>query len=360
MLVGQPCAGFLLGNGIIVVQATSPKMTRYKEWIKQKSGQLYWMNAWTWPEMWFVGTQVKTTPLETLLLWNTFTKWSPCARDVFQLCPKSLDDIRRELNHGATVLAQIRILPKLFNCLKDPERMFSASSSIVCIQRASDDPTDRPACRIITKYVASLFLREVESQYRENKQQLIHLLAETIASPSARGQIFELSAHTVFTSPGDPVRATLLPPQPDAADILYLPRGLTAFYFDDDDQGGRQIQGNGNIPAYYKPIQTNFPTVDAFIFLPEHKSVILLQVTVSDSHTVITKGLQKVERILGRAIPGKDLSQLTWALVFVSPPGSMIGKVQSPTGKGAVKWEKSLTQYALVLSDSILGVRSWQ
>ncbi|KXS13829.1 hypothetical protein M427DRAFT_58081 [Gonapodya prolifera JEL478] len=53
--VEPPCRAFVREPRLIIVQATSPKEDRYKEWIKQTDGVVYWMNPWTWPEMWFVG-----------------------------------------------------------------------------------------------------------------------------------------------------------------------------------------------------------------------------------------------------------------------------------------------------------------
>lgn len=53
--VEPPCSAFTREPRLVVIQATSPKEDRYKEWIKQTGGDVYWMNPWTWPEMWFVG-----------------------------------------------------------------------------------------------------------------------------------------------------------------------------------------------------------------------------------------------------------------------------------------------------------------
>ncbi len=35
-----------------MVQATTPEVTRYKDWVKQRGAIKYWMKPWTWDEIW--------------------------------------------------------------------------------------------------------------------------------------------------------------------------------------------------------------------------------------------------------------------------------------------------------------------
>ncbi|TPX36095.1 hypothetical protein SeLEV6574_g08093 [Synchytrium endobioticum] len=54
-----PCHGFVENTQVLIIQATSPKLARYKEWTKHAGALLYYMNTWTWEETAFYGSKLR-------------------------------------------------------------------------------------------------------------------------------------------------------------------------------------------------------------------------------------------------------------------------------------------------------------
>jgi hypothetical protein len=50
----QPCEAFS-SKAVLALLASSPAPGRYKEWKKQKKGEFYFMNAFSWQEMYCLG-----------------------------------------------------------------------------------------------------------------------------------------------------------------------------------------------------------------------------------------------------------------------------------------------------------------
>ncbi|KXS09128.1 hypothetical protein M427DRAFT_141376 [Gonapodya prolifera JEL478] len=351
--VQPPCEAFVQQTAAIVIQATSPKEVRYKEWLKQRKGKVYWMNPWDWPEMWFVGCEMGPVRYDADEVWGVFTTWTPCARTVLRVLEGEESGIT---DHTKTVKDQIAHLPDILMNIHDKDRLFSAPNDLVVLRADTESRTSPPIVDIISNYVMSLMFEQVERSFYPQKAEFLCLLADTTSQASVRGNLFQLYAHMILTT-SSPTN-NLIPATPLSHSIfhsLVVPRGLKEVSFTTDDAAIEQLRQHAHEQLYCKPIQAKFPTVDAFIILPDLFEVFLLQMTVASRHSVGISGLQRVEEILMKGLGSAMLSGFKWKLIFVTPTGTKITRAQKITGKEGrggeiADWDARLQQFQACIS----------
>jgi hypothetical protein len=109
------------------------------------------------------------------------------------------------------------------------------------------------------------------------------------------------------------------------------------------------------------PFVPNFPAVDSILYDPNDRDAVVtcIQVTVSDTHDILTSGLGKFQNWLQYKTPLEDLrpsKNRPWRFVFVVPSGNAdtfkLQKFEKDTATEA--WAGKVHQYVLGLKEEML------
>ena len=106
---------------------------------------------------------------------------------------------------------------------------------------------------------------------------------------------------------------------------------------------------------HFVPLVRNFPSVHSIIYDPDDDVLTCVQITVSGTHDILIKGLQRIQSLLKSGTPLGGLRPSTirpWRLVFIVPPsGKAHFKSQPLKGDDAAldEWAGKVHQYVLGL-----------
>ncbi|GBE89840.1 hypothetical protein SCP_1701650 [Sparassis crispa] len=287
-----------------MVFSTLPKLSRYKEWVKQKNAVMYVMKPWSWSEI-CAGAPLQTSGSRTTKeLWDAYHRFGPSARIVYK---------SDHVEHRNDICFALR------NC-RDPSILFpqneaawdESSNVLVVVEPATIDGVvhrNMLTGKIATPYIMNMVHEEAEHllglAMRRTYQ---HLLADNI-SRGAAGIVFEDMAHHLLGGTASCTRS-----------LRTLPRGGTRSTTKRKDltmnssvifDSIAQISGNVRQRTYYRPLP-HFAGIDSFALIDG--TLVLFQFTITADHPVKVKGLESIQTLFAEQPIERE-----WMLIFVVP-----------------------------------------
>ncbi|TPX35706.1 hypothetical protein SmJEL517_g01884 [Synchytrium microbalum] len=337
--VDSPCGGFLDNKLVLVLQATSPKVKRYKEWTKQARALYYYMNTWTWEEIAYYGSEV--LHLDVNRLWEAWNDWNPCPRYCFNIAKS---DMLMELYQNDVFKTLQDTKENLFHLLlngssANPEqssRLVLISGKIPSAEQESAN-LGRVGCKvdIIGKQVIRMIGVEMEKRPDVDRKYFYNLLGSTAGEAAVRGTMLEARMHHLMSTKGPPLTATCLTDRPE---LLVAPREKVVSFMKTD----LSAMLKDNESGYFWPIASNQASFDGFIWDRKTSIIILLQATVSVVHPIKQTGLDELRKAFRDA--GLRRPDYPWPLVFCTSINELgIQTTQQVLGV----WNTRLTQYTL-------------
>ncbi|TPX47861.1 hypothetical protein SeLEV6574_g02414 [Synchytrium endobioticum] len=177
--VAIPCVGFRRSSFAVIVQATSPRVARYKSWVKHRevNNGIYYMNNWTWEEIAYYGCEVRRLNMKEL--WEFWKDWNPCPRYCFKhACSRELmaeyeDDLKLVISKEVAAI------------IEEWEHMPSLSSQLVLMSvvETSDDQDEyrvRYKMTIIGERVRQLLLDRLDKYSDAERKRFYRMLGVVI------------------------------------------------------------------------------------------------------------------------------------------------------------------------------------
>ncbi|TPX32516.1 hypothetical protein SmJEL517_g04344 [Synchytrium microbalum] len=341
--VATPCEGFLGNDQVLMLQATSPKVERYREWTKQAAALLYYMNTWTWEETAFYGSEV--LHLDMNRIWEAWNDWNPCPRYCFSIAKSEalMQSYQKSVIKTLQETKQNLLQLLLFGSSANPDQ----SSKLILLSGAQVQTAEawslgRIDCKveIIGKQVIRMMSEEMETRSDVDRSSFYHMLGSTSGEAAVRGMMLEARMHHLMSTKGLPLTATCLT---DKSELLVAPTEKVVRFVKTD----LSAMLKDNEFAYFWPIASNHASFDGFIWDRKTSIIILLQATVSGVHPIKQSGikqtgleqLRKAFRDAGLRIP-----EYPWPLVICTSINELgIQTAQQVQGV----WNTRLTQYTL-------------
>ena len=328
-------------RSFLCIQATSPIETRWKEWNKQHGGVRYCMRSWTWFEL-SVFSNIFQPTQDIVIMREMFDKYTSAARayesgiDCGTLVQWE-DDVQRAIK---------KFLDKgEFPDLSCRNVIFAnISSKLFNLEPKSDEQRNIMESDFATKYI-EYKIYEAGIKIQDEKTKVLFQKLNSI--PNARGVAGYLYEQDVHQQLGH---------QGAEFDILNLNCTEVIKQFKRNFQRTdfvkfAELEAIGIHNRYFVPIIKNFATIDSFIVFED--SVFLFQITVSTSHSRISKGLDCVakgltEIGLGHLVPRYG-NKKQWYLIAVIPEKVKNFKFLPDKASLDSRWTKHIIEGVLVL-----------
>ncbi|KAI9568825.1 hypothetical protein HD554DRAFT_2171964 [Boletus coccyginus] len=330
--VKSPSPIFLGKVNIRVIQTTSPKSSRWKEWSKQAGAWPYVMDIFSDEEVVHLATLLG---LDVLRMTTLSRNWGNVARTLMKYVDTEdstvegnyYDDAGRAVQKSKTIIDGGSRFdfpdgsPSSFYFL----RPMKTSTGTINRLRGSVSVPTQTLCRLLAK--------ALQDQDNHVKLQFYNALSHHGNTRQAAGYIFEswfhnfflqeleMDCHWVMRRSGDDAGPpTLSMP----AHAKLIPSTKTA--------------PSSAIPPYYwVAYKPNFAGIDSALVLEDR--IFAFQMTLGSNHRSPMKGLRDLRDLLPR-----DLKDLPWRVVFVGPEDGPIkavakhwdGKLSFPTNKDSV------------------------
>ncbi|KAF7421214.1 hypothetical protein PC9H_011735 [Pleurotus ostreatus] len=313
----QPLPSPLLAAfGIFIIQSTLPSRSRYKAWVKQKRGLIWYMRRWTKEEIVQALTLVRVLPQRPLdeleaSADKMIAKWGWAPRDIAAAIEDE-EQLENALTEALKHLKTSSQLLELFERTTTSDTSDEFSHPIISLYHSV---AGKPVVDFKSVYIRYRVQSKLGGVHREEALQLIRLCQPYRESSSLAGWAFENLVFDVLCSPGN--EGDLFPPRPAPAsgttwslqiDPLQLaseststsravhPSGLTRVTF-------QKSLDNVTLDdtKLFVPSQPNFPLLDAFFLQVDGQkrqvTVVVLQVTISLKHDGSAKGYAFLGRL---------------------------------------------------------------
>ncbi|KAL6298943.1 hypothetical protein BKA93DRAFT_809003 [Sparassis latifolia] len=320
-----------------MVFSTSPKLSRYKEWVKQKNAVMYVMKPWSWSEI-CAGAPLQTSKSPTTKeLWDAYHRFGPSARIVYKSDP---------VEHQSDIRLALR------NC-RDPSILFpqsddawdESSNVLVVVEPATKGGVvhrNMLTGKVATPYIMNMVHEEAEHLLGlAMRRTYRHLLSHDI-SRGAAGIIFEDMAHHLLGGTASCTRSLRkLPPGGTRSTMKRKDLTMNSSVIFDSIA---QISGNVRQRTYYRPLP-HFAGIDSFALIDE--TLVLFQFTISPDHPVKVKGFESVQTLSAEQPINRE-----WMLIFVVPtavePDFKRQPLQPDSSRGT--WDQNVDQYVMGLN----------
>ncbi|KAF4607355.1 hypothetical protein EYR38_001423 [Pleurotus pulmonarius] len=315
--IEPPHRTLLAANNIFIVQATSPRISRYKDWAKQDNASIWYMERWTKEEIvralsLVPGLSEKVAPGLESSVSNASEKWGWAPRDIYTAITNE-QNLEIALTTALLGLDTLRQLLKLLTeaITGSADNSESESHDIISLYQC---PTGGPLMDFKSPYIRYRVQERIGIVHPEEARTFIHLLRYHRESAPLYGWAFENLVFSILCGPmnqGDlspPCLASVSPDgtkwslQIDPSDPGQAPTsrpphpvGRTRVTF--DNLGNVTLDDT----KLFVPPQPNFPFLDAFFLQfdrqESHVVVVVLQVTTSLKHHGSAKGYAFLERL---------------------------------------------------------------
>ncbi|KAI0291640.1 hypothetical protein B0F90DRAFT_362523 [Multifurca ochricompacta] len=301
-----------------VVQTTSPKADRWKDWEKYHDGFLYVMECFSWDEMHVLGTLLG---ISVEALKNNYERWSRSTRTLIELTtePRSLKTHETLVNEIADAFAK-----DFHGHTKDIDAM-GACHRLVTIHPMGMSLGERgvPIGVIATEHLNNLVLDAIGGRTAEKQLEFYNLISNHKYFRGSAGFMFGMFVFAWLSSQGHPNGQELdCTPMDSDSPPLTIPvcGGWSPFPSNPKDLV------NHMMPFCLKPDAKNFPTVDAIICTAKH--LITVQTTISATHSAKLEGFHLVYD----GLPAKFRNNRMWCHVFVTDKEESAQKLRDQWG----------------------------
>ncbi|KAL5484750.1 SQS1_5 [Sanghuangporus weigelae] len=323
------------------VVASSPKVSRWKHWQKEKIPKMFVMKTWTWEEI-YISRNMATVERSDVKLSSAFLKYGGSARHLLRMDERMLE--KDTLNAVQSCNTSDLLLPI------DKEFKDEISSYLVEINPSVDatgqcDRSDMTS-RIISKAIVDMLMEQRRSEMAAAMERNFHMLMSVQATRSAAGLLFEGAGHRwLYKSRMSTFRIRSLsnPKQMIDLNLSHLSKMV--------DFSG--LKKDIKPFAYYRPLSTRLPGVDSFALeLDSEKrtsGVVLFQFTVADRHPIKTGFVNQLWKV-------DAVRKVKWKLVFIVPEKEAKDLTEQPwtPASQAGRWRQRVDQYVLGVDDKVL------
>ncbi|KAJ7109906.1 hypothetical protein C8R44DRAFT_743248 [Mycena epipterygia] len=277
--------------GAYIVHATSPKVSRWKEWAKQLEADLWPMPLWSNDELRKIDIIYPrdTAKYYTAVQLAAFLGPSPrkCADLIeigtpFDYTPLDFSDGSRLYN----ALTSGEVL-ELSQGLNFHLYFFAATIRDCGVRKHGSNPANYCRYYIPTRFLRQAALQTFQDMSIVEQQNLCHRFS---AHPQLCGAFYEVLGVKCLMVDG--LRCTFLRagPNGEEEDVRNLPPGLKILESDDD---GPVDPSNFNVDRLWIP-PPNFPSVDAVAILNGGMLVRMLQLSIAQWHDIKASGIARV------------------------------------------------------------------
>ncbi|KAF9491434.1 hypothetical protein BDN71DRAFT_1510348 [Pleurotus eryngii] len=323
------------------VQATSPRTSRYKDWVKQRNADVSFVPRWTREELSQVVKLANGLPKlsdseRESLIDKAISRWGWAPRDIITYLCGEEDKLETALANALFSLTSSRLLDRIH----DREGDSHDKLSHVIVSTYKSSTTNKVVLDLKSQYIAYCAQQQLDFLHRDEALRFITYCRAHRESSALAGWAFENYVIDTLsnTSNKDDLSATI-PATPvsssswSARISSTLPTfghrpstslGLTRTLF---DKTLKRVTLDDT--KLYLPSQCNFPLLDAFYLVLDHENrhaeVVVLQITISLTHKGSAKGYPFLERLKGhlqtmdakRLTPvDKRQKQPTWSVSF--------------------------------------------
>ncbi|KAF9493729.1 hypothetical protein BDN71DRAFT_1449988 [Pleurotus eryngii] len=309
---GLPPPDALLENFIFTFQASSPRTSRYKAWIKQKDGQVLSVARWSRQELSHAVKLAIEVPMQSdherdFSINKAVSKWGWAPRDII----KYLQGQDKELEDDLTDALGTLTSSQLFLRLKDPRgNSKNELSHILTSTYASATMEDTTVLDFKSLYIAHRVRQQLDILHRDDTLKFIGHYREHTESTALAGWVFENFVIEALTDAGHnddlftPIPAALSPLSSSTwsstvSSTSLTPGHPTALMRARFDKTLKEVTLDGT--KLYLPSQSNFPLLDAFYLVVDNElrcvEVVVLQMTISLTHKGSVKGFAFLERL---------------------------------------------------------------
>ncbi|KZV62087.1 hypothetical protein PENSPDRAFT_692830 [Peniophora sp. CONT] len=316
--VVSPC-GALLDMALRVIQTTSPKVERWKEWRKQARAELYIMDL---PNVMEIAAIVKEHGLNCSSTFHYASKWGPCSRTILDVIERiimgtDVDEIISELDEdaqsaAAAICATPSVLQDYFlGSIDRPSSLYSLGSGLLFIgprrQRSSvGDASHLVRTRSLpvvpTKHLLNILITAWNRTRRAKSLEFFDLFSTHSLTRTAAGWMHEFLMHAYISIGDRPLRiykagdgtVRLIQPSsnfiPGTLGALDKTLSSTSFYWLPDAMNFPGINGVLGI----SDAETNSPTTTASgsAQASVHVDIYALQATIAHAHGSPADGLR--------------------------------------------------------------------
>ena len=188
-------------------------------------------------------------------------------------------------------------------------KMEEGSYKVILVQ-PHPDSRDLSRTTIISGAISQLLWdRDSDQQWQNHRKLFLTLLRIPDTKGLAAGKFFEPVFHALCTrdttttlkmcqmalKPGGTTwkNFTVPEPEPESGWVeLHLGRRFR-FAFDNQDNPITSLDAE----HYYHPMASNYPSLDSFVYDPVSRQVDFFQVTVANSHDLVSKGVKDVRGV---------------------------------------------------------------
>ncbi|KAH9074287.1 hypothetical protein EDB83DRAFT_2657196 [Lactarius deliciosus] len=299
-----PCNAFLYAAGrhtAWVIQTTSPLETKWKQWAKQYTADMFVMNGFSAAEITALG---KVQGLDASALLRNYEKWGPSART----CVRLVRDPQREFRHAIVV----NNAADAFVERPPPRTTFDAIQVFHVLFSVRPEVEENggrtvPVAEMATEYIKRIISCAAAGAEAHNRIKFYRTISTQAAFKGSAGDMFEgFVLSWLYAGSAEPLRcsATGLP----QLEIPACGEEKTTFF------GGKNSLGKvkwDKLPLCLLPTARNFPTADAIVVTDEF--IITIQVTVSYKHKAKDEGFKKIKELIS-----PHAKREKWRHVFVT------------------------------------------
>ncbi|KAF8342458.1 hypothetical protein F5887DRAFT_974351 [Amanita rubescens] len=305
-LIEQPCSAFLSSRRRAwIIQATSPKRSRWYEWSKQHSARCYVMDCFPPNELEVLGQLLK---LDTDKLLSYYWTWGPCARTCVKLVEGNLD--LDEHRHNVSIAAA--------KFASDPRKLFGLVTEFnsdevshvlffVRPEKRSADSASAIRAEVPTKHLSGILALAVARIDAAQQSMFFSLISSHPWTKTPAGWMFEKFVHIRLASTAAPP-LTCVPADVGRDSLLIPVCGITRPL---NGITGLREANKYALPFYWRPTSTSFTSIDGIICTDS--DIILVQATVSSKHKVKVSGLDAIRNGLPERFQRRN-----WCLVFIT------------------------------------------
>jgi hypothetical protein len=343
-----------------IIQATSPRESRYYQWQKHRGAPIWTMDVWSRDELEFA-MQVNFKLVWTVLinchsehLWTYTDDQKKTLRRSFEFFGPSPRVARRCVQPNGfqqRMMGIIASLPRdiaaFTGGLNEAPISYHVSSHRWCLVVPGENRF--PKATFVSPWVMKLIM---ERQADATAEFLHAMYKATTAMPSMgtmAGKMFEAIAHPMLWNGRH--TATGLGPTNTSFQVEFTEADKNWMSFaqlQEFEDVGRRADGTWP-PIYAQPTSQNFPTIDSFAIICGRLH--LFQITVDYKHTINLKGLADICAELPLAMrPTKEKPLcFVWVIPFDTSRTFGLRGYSKCTAKEKQHWDPLIQQYVIQL-----------
>ncbi|THU81730.1 hypothetical protein K435DRAFT_469056 [Dendrothele bispora CBS 962.96] len=318
------------------IVTSSPRPSRYQDWVKHRMPKKFVMKTWSWEEV-YTARSMSLVERDTDAWRDAFLKWGGSARYLFSSSEGDLEEALKDAAQQADVKTLL-IGTDSSMANKHRHRLVLANP----LHKNGEMSRDIMASELISPYITRVL---VEQCQKEMTRSLIENVERSLLHGvvgSQEGFLFEEFGHTIvqrYLKHGFEAQELL----PKDGSASASPQ-LIKFKFAGFDDQTPQYFNKGVRPQeldtdrYYRPDTKTFAGIDAFAL--GSKTIVLFQFTIAKDHKINAKWLYDWYKS-----SAKMKKTWKWKLIFVIPKKRpQLTTFQSMTHK---TMEKKISQYVL-------------